>query len=381
MAKTIADLIGFLPNPRIYKRIALERQIGNVHLICWDRGNSMLQRPIEDGYTAYVIQVKAGGNPLKRLLPYKKFSKQANAFLDQIQPDLVHVQGLDMLKIACAYKKHSSKAVKIIYEVADLHRLLVDQQKSLIAKTAQKYLRFTERHLVKQYDLLVLTSMKYYDVYFKDFVPKEKVLYMPNVPNLSAFGSYQKKAGGEFTVGYLGAVRYKQQMKNLIEASERAGVHAMIAGYEDQPMVIEPLCKDKANIEWVGRFDFNKQAAELYGKCDVMYSVYDADMHNVRVALPNKLYEAVYCEMPLIVAKNTYLAQVVEEWGVGVAVDHKSVDELAEALKELRDNKALREQIAENCRKHKDEIDLQKYNNILRGNIMKLLFGNYNSSD
>ena len=381
MAKTIADLIGFLPNPRIYKRIALERQIGNVHLICWDRGNSMLQRPIEDGYTAYVIQVKAGGNPLKRLLPYKKFSKQANAFLDQIQPDLVHVQGLDMLKIACTYKKRSRKPVRIIYEVADLHRLLVDHQKFPVAQVAQKYLRFMDRHLERQYDLLVLTSMKYYDVYFHGFVANEKVLYMPNVPDLSAFTFYQKKTNGVFTVGYIGGIRYKNEIRLLLDAAKKCNIHLMIAGFENEPLEIEPICKIDPNIEWVGRFDFNKQAAELYGKCDVMYSVYDADMHNVRVALPNKLYEAVYCEMPLIVAKNTYLAQVVEEWGVGVAVDHKSVDELAEALKELRDNKALREQIAENCRKHKDEIDLQKYNNILRGNIMKLLFGNYNSSD
>ena len=96
-------------------------------------------------------------------------------------------------------------------------------------------------------------------------------------------------------------------------------------------------------------------------------------MHNVRVALPNKLYEAVYCEMPLIVAKNTYLAQVVEEWGVGVTVDHKSVDELVKALNELKQNQALREQIAENCRKHKDEIDLQKYNAQLKSEMLKLL--------
>ena len=373
MAKTIAILIGFLPNPRIYKRIDLEKQIGDVHLICWDRGNSMLQAPVDDGYKSHVMQVKAGGNPLKRLLPYQKFSKRANALLDQIQPDLIHVQGLDMLKIACAYKKRSTKPVHIIYEVADLHRLLVDHQTSLIAKLAQKYLRFTDRKLEKQYDLLVLTSMKYYDVYFNNFVPKNKVLYMPNVPDLSAFSSYQKKTGGEFTVGYLGAVRYKQQMMNLIEAAERTGDHVLIAGYEDQPNIIEPMCQGKPSIEWVGRFDFNKQAATLYGKCDVMYSVYDADMHNVRVALPNKLYEAVYCEMPLIVAKNTYLAQVVEEWGVGVAVDHKSVDELADALKELRENAALREQIAENCRKHKDEIDLQKYNAQLKDKIVQIL--------
>ena len=147
----------------------------------------------------------------------------------------------------------------------------------------------------------------------------------------------------------------------------------LIAGYEDQPNIIEPMCKEKPNIEWVGRFDFNKQAAELYGKCDVMYSVYDADMHNVRVALPNKLYEAVYCEMPLIVAKNTYLADTVEEWGVGMAVDHKSVDELAEVINELRENKALREQIAENCRKRKAELDLKIYNAQLQDKILRLL--------
>lgn len=147
----------------------------------------------------------------------------------------------------------------------------------------------------------------------------------------------------------------------------------MFAGFENEPLEIEPICKADPNIEWVGRFDFNKQAAGLYGKCDVMYSVYDADMHNVRVALPNKLYEAVYCEMPLIVAKNTYLAQVVEEWGVGVAVDHKNVDELVNALNELRNNKNLREQIVENCRKHKNEIDLQKYNAQLKDKIAGLL--------
>ena len=164
MAHKIAILIGFLPNPRIYKRIALEKQIGHVHLICWNRGDSMLEAPKEDGYVAHVINVEAGGNPLKRLVPYKKFSKSANVLLNQIQPDLIHVQGLDMLKIACAYKKRSRKPVRIIYEVADLHRLLVDHQKSTIAQVAQKCLRHFDRMLEKQYDLLVLTSMKYYDV-------------------------------------------------------------------------------------------------------------------------------------------------------------------------------------------------------------------------
>ncbi len=372
--KKVAILIGFLPGPRMLHRIDLEKQVGEIHVICWDKGNNMLQKPKENGYAAHIISQKAGTNPIKRVIPYALFSRAALDILEQIQPDMIHVQGVDMLKIACAHQKKSKRKVHILYEIADLHRLLVDRQKNPIKWVIQKYLQHEDRRLQRSYDLLILTSMRFYEAYFQGFVSRDKVFYMPNVPDLTAFHGYVKKNNDEnFTIGYIGSVRYKQQMRNLLDAVEQVGGHLLIAGFESEPIEIEPLCKNNPNIEWVGRFDFEKQAAELYGKCDVMYSVYDADMHNVRVALPNKLYEAVCCEMPIIVAKNTYLAQVVEEWGVGVAVDHKSVDELAEALRELRDNRNLREQIAENCRKHKGEIDLQKYNAQLKDKIVQIL--------
>ena len=201
--------------------------------------------------------------------------------------------------------------IPIIYEVADLHRLLVDKQTGIVRKVAQKYLCYEDRRLEKYYDLLIITSQKYYEVYFGGFVAENKVLFMPNVPDLSAFKTYKhKKEQLPFTVGYIGAVRYKKQMMNLLTAATECGCNLLIAGYEDEPVVIQPLCQTNPNIEWVGRFDFNARAAELYGRCDVMYSVYDADMNNVRVAIPNKLYEAVFCEMPLIVARDTYLASI-----------------------------------------------------------------------
>jgi glycosyltransferase involved in cell wall biosynthesis len=294
--------------------------------------------------------------------------------LKQINPDLIHVQGLDMLKIACTYKRRVNRNVRIIYEVADLHRLLVDKQKSPVKKMVQWYLRREDRRLKDRYDLLILTSEKYYEVYFQTLVEPERMLYMPNVPDLSAFHSYEKKAENEpFTLGYIGAIRYKKQMINLIQAAKATGVHLLIAGYEDAPAVIEPMCAQDPSITWVGRFDFAAQAAALYGQCDAMYSVYDADMHNVRVALPNKLYEAVYCEMPLIVAKDTYLAEVVDQWGVGFAVDHRQPQELIALLEQLRDQRIPLEPIVENCRKRKMDIDLAVYNQKLKAWLNKLL--------
>ena len=107
-----------------------------------------------------------------------------------------------------------------------------------------------------------------------------------------------------------------------------------------------------------------------------MYAVYDADIKNVQVALPNKLYEAVVCEIPLIVAKNTYLEEIVEQWGVGIAVDHKSVAELVDALNMLRSDRAQYLKIQEACRTHQHEVDLRMYNHVLHSIIEDILKNN-----
>lgn len=374
MKKTLAILIGFLPNPRIYKRIELEKKLGEFHLICWDKGDSMLPKPEATDYSIHIVDIPANGDPLRRMIPYLRFAHAATLLLKRIQPDLIHVQGLDMLKIAEQYKRQAKQKVSIVYEVADLHRLLIDRPQNPAKKAVQWYLRREDRRLEKNFQLLLLTSMKFYDAYFSKFVSRAKLLYMPNVPDLSAFSSYHKKKDHSlFTVGYIGSIRYKQQMRNLIDVAQSLNIRLLIAGFECKPIEIEPLCINNPNIEWIGRFDFNKQAATLYEKCDIMFSVYDADMQNVQVALPNKLYESVYCEIPLIVAKGTYLAQLVDDWGVGLTVDHKSKDELTDALIKLRSDQPLMTYIEQNCRQRKNFVDLNTYNQQLEEKLKKLL--------
>ena len=162
-------------------------------------------------------------------------------------------------------------------------------------------------------------------------------------------------------------------MRNLIEAAKNGGFNVLIAGYEEEPIEIEELCQGKSNIEWVGPFNFREEVARLYGKCDVIYSVYDADMKNVRVALPNKLYESVYCHLPLIVAKNTFLEKTVLEWGVGISVNHLSIGDLVEKIQRLQQDKQLYELLSTNCFKHQDEVELSYYNKLLEKELLMLL--------
>lgn len=372
MEKIGVILLGFLPNPRFENRIRVERELFDLHVLCWDRCKNMMPQPRAEGYRLHCIPISAENDPMKRLLPYGRFCHAAKRLLREIQPDMIHVQGLDMLRIACQIKRESQKPVAVIYEVADLHRLLVDRQRGL-RRFAQFLLKKEDIRCSAQASLVILTSERYYDTYFNAFTPKSKVLYLPNIPDLSAFAAYQKKdPSRDFTVGFIGGVRYKTQMRHLIEAARQCRMRLLIAGFETEPAEIEPLCKAYDRGTWVGRFDYAQDAAALYGKCDVMYAVYDAGMANVRVALPNKLYEAIYCEMPLIVAKGTYLQQVVESWGVGIAVDHTNAGELAAVLSRLRDDTALYARICANCRQQKQLLHPERNAQALQHRLTEL---------
>ena len=118
-------MIGSIPKPRTYKRIAFLKRFSKMNLLCWDRVNET-QLNIDENvdYPVNVIKLKAANDPLKRAVPYAKFTKKALKLLEEIKPDLIQVEGLDILKIADKYKRKSKKKVVVVYEVPYLRRLI-----------------------------------------------------------------------------------------------------------------------------------------------------------------------------------------------------------------------------------------------------------------
>ena len=154
-------------------------------------------------------------------------------------------------------------------------------------------------------------------------------------------------------------------MKMLIDASERCGINILFAG-ASLDNEIEEIIKSKKNIKYFGKYDYNSEIAKLYGQVDCIYSVYDADMNNVKVALPNKLYESILCELPIIVAKGTYLAVLVEKMGVGIAVSHKDERELEQVIRRLSTDKKYYDSFVRACRVHKKDVAIEPYNERLK---------------
>ena len=358
----VCFLLTHVPNPRMNKRIEVFKKTANTKVICTRRASQNIWEPSQDvEHIIFDIDLPSAKHIVKRYVVSQDFQKKALEKLEEISPNTIYAEGLDSLIIAGKYKKNHP--IRVIFEVADLRENYIVRPKKLADRIITDVLLRKEKKAFKNVDYLVVTSPKFYDMHYRDLISEDRMLFIPNAPDAEVFKNYKRKEGGIFTVGFIGGIRYLQQMKMLVDVASEVGFNVLFAGaggtsteYDE----IRKYCEGMQNVTFTGRYNYDTEIASLYGRVDCVFSVYDADNPNVRIALPNKLYESIICELPIIVAKGTYLAELVEEWGVGVAVNHKDKEELLIAIKRLTQKDAFYNNVVMNSRVIKSSIEPNK---------------------
>lgn len=358
----ICFLLSHVPNPRMNKRIAVAREAGEVHVICTRRVSQNIWEPYYKNirHDIFDIDLPPASKPLKRMVMSRKFYSAAMGVLKEESPQLIYTEGLDSLTIAVDYKKKYNDC-RIFYEVADLRECYITPPKSMQEKLLRLIIETQEKRLYRYVERLIVTSEKFYEIHYYKYFLNDQVLFIPNAPDVKYFKNYHKKTEGPFTVGFIGGIRYLEQMKMLADTSQKVGCNVLFAGAggtDSDYQEIKDYCKGKENIIFTGKYNYEQDIARLYSMVDCVYAVYNADNPNVRIALPNKLYEAVLCELPIIVADNTYLSEIVNSWGVGISIPHNDYNALEYAIEKLK-QQTFREEKAINCINVKEKVNVE----------------------
>ena len=90
-----------------------------------------------------------------------------------------------------------------------------------------------------------------------------------------------------------------------------------------------------------GAFSSPQDLPEIYKSIDIVLAAYDVTVINPRYAEPNKLYEAIYFNTPIVVSSRSFLADKVKKLGVGYDVDALNNDEVAKLVTSI-DNESYR---------------------------------------
>jgi hypothetical protein len=128
-------------------------------------------------------------------------------------------------------------------------------------------------------------------------------------------------------IGFAGIVRYFKQLKNLTDfATRNPGlVEIHIWGGPDHAWHgfcdfagLDPT--GAPHLHYHGPYSINEDGADIYSSVDVVWAVYDNSQLNVRLALPNRLYEAVLAGRWVLAAENTSLYAMIDQLGVGASL-------------------------------------------------------------
>jgi glycosyltransferase involved in cell wall biosynthesis len=268
------------------------------------------------------------------------------------RPDVVHACDLDTVFPCYIYKKIFQK--RLIFDVFDRYAMVFVPAKF---KRSFAIVNWLEELLSNKADALVIAGgQKVLDTFRKkpklcavilncpeDYIPDKK-------KELIAISG--KEA---LNLVYTGGIRRGRALENLVSIINSLNcVNLVIAG----PIMDKELfaqIEHNPVVKYNGVFE-PSEALALEKSSDVMIALYDSSVSWNKITLPNKLFEAMMCGIPII---TNIATELVKETKCGVIVkNYDDVDEIRKAIISLRYDDELRKFLGDNGRK----AFVQKYN-------------------
>lgn len=165
--------------------------------------------------------------------------------------------------------------------------------------------------------------------------------------------------GGARIVAYIGTLGTAYDCLTMLETArrfaERPDVLFVIMGTGTQQQLVgERLAQgDLPNVRWIEWVDYS-EIPQAWAATDIAFwALHNHPLH--RGAIGTKLYEALACGVPVAVALEGVVADVLAASGAGLAVPFGDVEALALALRRLLDEPDFYEQCSRNARAYAEQ--------------------------
>lgn len=285
----------------------------------------------------------------KMLLGYACYLTWLFFELVKSNPEVIHSCDLDTVIPCYLYKVVFRK--KLVFDVFDRYAMAIVPSNCKLFNSIVNYL---EEFFSKHSDVLINVSEEALSSFKKK--PEHSIVIM-NCPENYANDNANSKNASDFTIVYTGLILPNTRgLENIVAALENVkNVKLVIAGwYLDRDKEFLEQMLRNSNIEFRGSLQ-PQEALVLEASSDVMIALYEPNLLWNYITLPNKLFEAMMCGIPLI---TNIPSKLVKEIGFGVVVKYDDVEGIKNAILTLRDDVNYRRKLGLNGRK----AYLEKYN-------------------
>lgn len=335
----IIFILSSVSQPRCIKRIKSFIMKGyDVEIYGFDRGKYSQNATI-DGKRINIVGTKKDGSGYfeKLIQTFKAISKIIRHH--KSPHNVFYVFGIYQAIFMTFFDK------KYIYEISDIlyGYSKFDKLRSLFKKIDQ--------FLIKKSTLTVFTSAGFTHFFFTE--KPANIIIQPNKINPSFRNNIRPSLctpqdSKRLTYSYVGAFRSPNTIFRFAQIIGEYYPNHYFNFYGESALSNEAInIADKySNVSFFGSYKNPDDLFDIYNSIHLVIACYDTSDLNERILEPNKLYEALYFKKPIVVSKNTYLADRVKHFGCGFAIDASSdqsiiafIESLSiEKIKEVEEN-------------------------------------------
>ena len=185
-----------------------------------------------------------------------------------------------------------------------------------------------------------MTSEGFIDYHFGKKRP-ENIVVVPNRVNPGLMNlPYTMKSQHDWdhlSIAFVGGFRYLSVLNFAEVIGESFPQHEFHAfgNIISNGESLHALCEKYSNIHFHGKFKNPDDLPEIYGSIDLVLASYDVTSINAQYAEPNKMYEAIFFRVPIVVSKGTFLSRKVESLGIGYSINGLEKEEIIKFLSGL----------------------------------------------
>lgn len=313
MANTVVFFV-FDPSPRIERRIEAFVDAGfDVRVYGYKYDVVNVEYCNSPKYTYNVIATIPHAVSYKdRIIGLKEVKKVVDSF--DKKETIFYFFSLNVAAIAPFLR------IKYVYEESDM---LFDRfGKKLLRKAVIVF----NKLVIRNSAITVMTSEGFAEFYYGDKRP-HNIVFVPNKVNARCLQLpiIEKRAfdANNIRFGFAGNIRYQATLNFASVIAKNYPQHEFHFFGNTESLTEEQnaVLNSSSNIINHGLFKNPVDLPSIYSSIDYLVCTYDITGVNPRYAEPNKLYEAIFFNTPIIVSPNTFLGQKVEQLGIGCSID------------------------------------------------------------
>jgi len=353
------------PDGRLKKELESFKKNGyDISLIIWERSWPF---PLDDDVEVKSLKLNVPVGHIKTLFYFPVWWCFLLYWSLKMRWDVVHSVNFDTFLFSMLIGK--IKGNPIVYDIFDSYG-------DMMGRILRPIISNMDKFLMKFADAIIIADDSRISQIAKNL--KNNIVTINNTPEESLFleKNETNNYSGKFKI-FLGG--------KIIEERGTDKIISAIAGMKDVELIIKGFCsEDKYKTKLLSMTNGMKNVImDLNGvpydeivqnmlKADLTIALYDPNIPNNKYASPNKLFESMASQIPIIVNENTPMETIVQEENCGLVVPFNNNKALREAIFRIKDDPVLQQRLGKNGRK----AYLEKYNwNIMEQRLMGIYDG------